>query len=176
MPVCPPQVLHCCVCGSSTYTQQSHYTLTLADLSSTDYDPFLPLANVRNSEPVQYHASADLGNLLTVEEGKYDYRYTISCAGKGKIVVLSVLGFVLNPLLNYQFIGSLIAPHCLPCFFLLFFSCYFSSSLFSHLKLYTWFVLLKTCLFHTHEMHQKACFLSPSSFPACGGNRTLLGS
>uniref|UniRef100_A0A452VLP7 Ral GTPase activating protein catalytic subunit alpha 2 n=1 Tax=Ursus maritimus TaxID=29073 RepID=A0A452VLP7_URSMA len=62
------RVLHCCVCGSNTYTQQSHYTLTLADLSSPDYDPFLPLANVKNSEPVQYHSSADLGNLLTVEE------------------------------------------------------------------------------------------------------------
>uniref|UniRef100_A0A2K5JDT5 Rap-GAP domain-containing protein n=1 Tax=Colobus angolensis palliatus TaxID=336983 RepID=A0A2K5JDT5_COLAP len=64
------RVLHCCVCGSSTYTQQSHYTLTLADLSSTDYDPFLPLANVKTSEPVQYHSSAELGNLLTVEEEK----------------------------------------------------------------------------------------------------------
>ncbi|KAM9248461.1 ral GTPase-activating protein subunit alpha-2 isoform 2-T2 [Dugong dugon] len=64
------RVLHCCVCGSSTYTQQSHYILTLADLSSTDYDPFLPLANVKNSEPVQYHSSAELGNLLTVEAEK----------------------------------------------------------------------------------------------------------
>nr|XP_045012124.1 ral GTPase-activating protein subunit alpha-2 isoform X2 [Jaculus jaculus] len=62
------RVLHCCVCGSSTYTQQSHHTLTLADLSSTDYDPFLPLANVRSSEPVQCHSSTELGNLLTVEE------------------------------------------------------------------------------------------------------------
>ncbi|XP_057358659.1 ral GTPase-activating protein subunit alpha-2 isoform X1 [Manis pentadactyla] len=62
------RVLHCCVCGSSTHTQQSHYTLTLADLSSPDYDPFLPLANVKNSEPVQYHSSAEMGNLLTVEE------------------------------------------------------------------------------------------------------------
>lgn len=62
------RVLHCCVCGSSTYTQQSHYTLTLADLSSSDYDPFLPLANVKNSEPVQYHSSAEMGNLFTVEE------------------------------------------------------------------------------------------------------------
>ncbi|XP_038599949.1 ral GTPase-activating protein subunit alpha-2 [Tachyglossus aculeatus] len=63
------RVLHCCVCGSKT--QQSHYTLTLADLSASDYDPFLPLANVRNSEPVaQYHSSADLGNLLTVAEEK----------------------------------------------------------------------------------------------------------
>ncbi|XP_020844956.1 ral GTPase-activating protein subunit alpha-2 [Phascolarctos cinereus] len=64
------RVLHCCVSGSSTYTQQSHYTLTLADLSSSDYDPFLPLANVRNSEPIQYHSSTELGNLLTVAEEK----------------------------------------------------------------------------------------------------------
>ncbi|KAI4575456.1 hypothetical protein MJG53_011659 [Ovis ammon polii x Ovis aries] len=64
------RVLHCCICGSSTYNQQSRYTLTLADLSSSDYDPFLPLANVKNSEPVQFHSSAELGNLLTVEEGQ----------------------------------------------------------------------------------------------------------
>ncbi|XP_040837711.1 ral GTPase-activating protein subunit alpha-2 isoform X1 [Ochotona curzoniae] len=64
------RVLHCCACGSSTYTQQSHYTLTLADLSSADYDPFLPLASVKSSEPVQYHSAAELGNLLTVEEEK----------------------------------------------------------------------------------------------------------
>ncbi|KAM8774418.1 ral GTPase-activating protein subunit alpha-2 isoform 2-T2 [Rhynchonycteris naso] len=62
------RVLHCCVCGSSTYTQQSHYTLSLADLSSSEYDPFLPLANVKSSEPVQCHSSAELGNLLTVKE------------------------------------------------------------------------------------------------------------
>lgn len=94
IPVCSPQVLHCCVCGSSTYTQQSHYTLTLADLSSTDYDPFLPLANVRNSEPVHCHSSADLGNLLTVEEGEYDYRYIVLWAGRVKtsLVHVCVLG------------------------------------------------------------------------------------
>lgn len=69
-PFCFSQVLHCCVCGSSTHTQQSHYTLTLADLSSPDYDPFLPLTNVKNSEPVQCHSSAEMGNLLTVEEGE----------------------------------------------------------------------------------------------------------
>nr|XP_009671456.1 PREDICTED: ral GTPase-activating protein subunit alpha-2 [Struthio camelus australis] len=64
------RVLHCCVNGSSTYTQQSHYVLSLADLSSSDYDPFLPLGNVRNSEPAQCHSSTDLGNLLTVAEEK----------------------------------------------------------------------------------------------------------
>ncbi|XP_042645317.1 ral GTPase-activating protein subunit alpha-2 isoform X3 [Tyto alba] len=64
------RVLHCCVNGSSTYTQQSHYVLSLADLSSSDYDPFLPLGNVKSSEPAQCHSSTDLGNLLTVAEEK----------------------------------------------------------------------------------------------------------
>nr|XP_056718255.1 ral GTPase-activating protein subunit alpha-2 [Euleptes europaea] len=64
------RVLHSCVHGSSTYTQQSHYLLSLADLSSDTYDPFLPLGNVRNSEPMQFQSSADLSNLLTVVEGK----------------------------------------------------------------------------------------------------------
>uniref|UniRef100_A0A8D2PJN7 Ral GTPase activating protein catalytic subunit alpha 2 n=1 Tax=Zosterops lateralis melanops TaxID=1220523 RepID=A0A8D2PJN7_ZOSLA len=65
------RVLHCCVNGSSTYMQQSHYVLSLSDLSSSDYDPFLPLGNVRSSlEPAQRLSSTDLGNLLTVAEGK----------------------------------------------------------------------------------------------------------
>ncbi|NWZ64635.1 RGPA2 protein, partial [Acrocephalus arundinaceus] len=65
------RVLHCCVNGSSTYMQQSHYVLSLADLSSSDYDPFLPLGNVRNSsEPAHCPSSTDLGNLLTVAEEK----------------------------------------------------------------------------------------------------------
>ncbi|XP_066034103.1 ral GTPase-activating protein subunit alpha-2 isoform X2 [Chamaea fasciata] len=65
------RVLHCCVNGSSTYMQQSHYVLSLSDLSSSDYDPFLPLGNVRSSlEPAQCPSSTDLGNLLTVAEEK----------------------------------------------------------------------------------------------------------
>ncbi|XP_058690884.1 ral GTPase-activating protein subunit alpha-2 isoform X2 [Poecile atricapillus] len=65
------RVLHCCVNGSSTYSQQSHYVLSLADLSCSDYDPFLPLGNVRSSsEPAQCPSSTDLGNLLTVAEEK----------------------------------------------------------------------------------------------------------
>ncbi|KAG8444002.1 hypothetical protein GDO86_009258 [Hymenochirus boettgeri] len=64
------RVLHSCACGSNTYTQQSQYILSLADLSSMDYDPFLPLGNVKNSEPQQYFSSAELGNLLTVAEEK----------------------------------------------------------------------------------------------------------
>ncbi|KAM6455922.1 ral GTPase-activating protein subunit alpha-2 isoform 2-T2 [Liasis olivaceus] len=62
------RILNCCVYGSSLYTQQSHYLLTLADLSSEIYDPFMPLGNVRNSELIPFQSSADLNNLLTVAE------------------------------------------------------------------------------------------------------------
>lgn len=63
-----PQVLHCCVAGSNLHTQQSHYLLTLSDLSS-DYD--LMLGQVKRCEPPPSQTpTMDLGNLLTVAEGK----------------------------------------------------------------------------------------------------------
>ncbi|KAG8133107.1 hypothetical protein E2320_010922, partial [Naja naja] len=62
------RILNCCVYGSSLYTQQSHYLLSLADLSSESYDPFMPLGNVRNSKVILVQSSADLNNLLTVAE------------------------------------------------------------------------------------------------------------
>uniref|UniRef100_A0A8C9W2G0 Ral GTPase activating protein catalytic subunit alpha 2 n=1 Tax=Scleropages formosus TaxID=113540 RepID=A0A8C9W2G0_SCLFO len=64
------QVLHCCVSGSNLHTQQSHYLLSLADLSSSDYDPFLNLGSVRSSEPPPAQTATDFSNLLTVAEEK----------------------------------------------------------------------------------------------------------
>lgn len=94
----PPQVLHCCVNGSSTYTQQSHYVLSLADLSSADYDPFLPLGNVRSSsEPAQCSSSTDLGNLLTVAEGEGVPRaWAGPCVGSGAPGSISALEMFLQ--------------------------------------------------------------------------------
>ncbi|XP_073783924.1 ral GTPase-activating protein subunit alpha-2 isoform X15 [Danio rerio] len=64
------RVLHTCVSGSNLHTQQSHYLLSLADLS-TDYEPFLMLGNVKSFEPPAIHnAMGDFGNLLTVAEEK----------------------------------------------------------------------------------------------------------
>ncbi|XP_062379234.1 LOW QUALITY PROTEIN: ral GTPase-activating protein subunit alpha-2 [Sardina pilchardus] len=64
------RVLHCCVSGSNLHTQQSHYLLSLADLS-TDYDPFLSLGQVRSTDaPPPHSAAGDFGNLLTVAEEK----------------------------------------------------------------------------------------------------------
>ncbi|XP_039904901.1 ral GTPase-activating protein subunit alpha-2 isoform X2 [Simochromis diagramma] len=62
------RVLHCCVAGSNLHTQQSHYLLTLSDLSS-DYD--LMLGQVKRCEPPPSQTpTMDLGNLLTVAEEK----------------------------------------------------------------------------------------------------------
>ncbi|XP_016097607.1 ral GTPase-activating protein subunit alpha-2 [Sinocyclocheilus grahami] len=64
------KVLHTCVSGSNLHTQQSHYLLSLADLS-TDYEPFLTLGNVKSFEPPPIHnVMGDFGNLLTVAEEK----------------------------------------------------------------------------------------------------------
>ncbi|XP_026212083.1 ral GTPase-activating protein subunit alpha-2 isoform X1 [Anabas testudineus] len=62
------RVLHCCVSGSNLHTQQSHYLLSLSDLSS-DYD--LMLGQVKNFEPPPSQSNAtDFSNLLTVAEEK----------------------------------------------------------------------------------------------------------
>ncbi|XP_041668327.1 ral GTPase-activating protein subunit alpha-2 isoform X2 [Cheilinus undulatus] len=62
------RVLHCCVAGSNLHTQQSHYLLSLSDLS-TDYD--LMLGQVKSFEPPPSQiTSTDFGNLLTVAEEK----------------------------------------------------------------------------------------------------------
>ncbi|XP_069392463.1 ral GTPase-activating protein subunit alpha-2 isoform X7 [Paralichthys olivaceus] len=62
------RVLHCCVSGSTLHTQQSHYLLSLSDLS-TDYD--LMLGQVKSFEPPPSQSTtADFGNLLTVAEEK----------------------------------------------------------------------------------------------------------
>ncbi|XP_058470715.1 ral GTPase-activating protein subunit alpha-2 [Solea solea] len=62
------RVLHCCVSGSNLHTQQSHYLLSLSDLSS-DYD--LMLGQVKSCEPPPTQSTTtDFGNLLTVAEEK----------------------------------------------------------------------------------------------------------
>ncbi|XP_037341987.2 ral GTPase-activating protein subunit alpha-2 isoform X1 [Pungitius pungitius] len=62
------RVLHCCVSGSNLHTQQSHYLLSLSDLS-TDYD--LMLGQVKSFDPPpSQNSTSDFGNLLTVAEEK----------------------------------------------------------------------------------------------------------
>ncbi|KAF7656334.1 hypothetical protein LDENG_00042640, partial [Lucifuga dentata] len=62
------RVLHCCVSGFILHAQQTHYLLTLSDLSA-DYN--LMLGQVKSSEPPPSQATTtDFGNLLTVAEEK----------------------------------------------------------------------------------------------------------
>uniref|UniRef100_A0A803Y5S8 Ral GTPase activating protein catalytic subunit alpha 2 n=1 Tax=Meleagris gallopavo TaxID=9103 RepID=A0A803Y5S8_MELGA len=103
------QVLHCCVNGSSTYTQQSHYVLSLADLSSADYDPFLHLENVTSCEPAQCHSATDLGNLLTVYVSKHMKQFL-------KLIPLTarmVMTHLVNHLSHYPLSGGPAILHSL---------------------------------------------------------------
>lgn len=53
--------------GSNLHTQQSHYLLSLSDLS-TDYN--VMLGQVKSGEPPpSQNSTSDFGNLLTVAEG-----------------------------------------------------------------------------------------------------------
>ncbi|XP_069575789.1 ral GTPase-activating protein subunit alpha-2 isoform X2 [Brachyistius frenatus] len=62
------RVLHCCVSGSNLHLQQSHYLVSLSDLSSASD---LMLGQVKSFEPAPSQtASTDFGNLLTVAEEK----------------------------------------------------------------------------------------------------------
>ncbi|XP_053700335.1 ral GTPase-activating protein subunit alpha-2 isoform X3 [Synchiropus splendidus] len=62
------RVLHCCVSGSTLHTQQSHYLLSLSDLSP-DYD--LMLGQVKSFDPPpSQSASNDFGSLVTLSEEK----------------------------------------------------------------------------------------------------------
>ncbi|XP_044298882.1 ral GTPase-activating protein subunit alpha-2 isoform X2 [Varanus komodoensis] len=102
------RILHSCIHGSSTYTQQSHYLLSLADLSSDSYDPFLPLGNVKNSEPVPVHSSADLNNLLTVAEEKRRRNMELI-----PLTARMVVAHLVNNLSHYPLNGGPAALHSL---------------------------------------------------------------
>nr|XP_014350838.1 PREDICTED: ral GTPase-activating protein subunit alpha-2 [Latimeria chalumnae] len=104
------RVLHCCVHGSNTYTQQSHYLLSLADLSSIDYDPFLTLGNVKNTEPVQCHSTVDFGNLLTVAEEKRRRNLELI-----PLTARMVMTHLVNHLGHYPLCGGPAVLHSLIC-------------------------------------------------------------
>lgn len=87
-------MLHTCVSGSNLHTQQSHYLLSLADLS-TDYEPFLTLGNVKSFEPPPIHnVMGDFGNLLTVAEGKDLNINSFSRNIKNAVNLIAILFYV----------------------------------------------------------------------------------
>ncbi|XP_028993978.1 ral GTPase-activating protein subunit alpha-1 isoform X7 [Betta splendens] len=65
---CIYKVLHGCVYGAQSFNSPKYYPLQLSDLSSTDYDPFLPLESLREPEPLHSPDSERSSKLQPVTE------------------------------------------------------------------------------------------------------------
>lgn len=63
------QVLHGCVYGAQSFSNPKYFPLQLSDLLSPDYDPFLPLENLREPEPLHSPDSERSSKLQPVTEG-----------------------------------------------------------------------------------------------------------
>lgn len=63
------QVLHGCVYGAQSFSSPKYFPLQLSDLSSPDYDPFLPLESLREPEPLHSPDSERSSKLQPVTEG-----------------------------------------------------------------------------------------------------------
>ncbi|XP_054651401.1 ral GTPase-activating protein subunit alpha-1 isoform X7 [Dunckerocampus dactyliophorus] len=65
---CIYKVLHGCVYGAQSFSSPKYYPLQLSDLSSPDYDPFLPLESLREPEPLHSPDSERSSKLQPVTE------------------------------------------------------------------------------------------------------------
>eukprot|EP00062_Callorhinchus_milii_P008797 gi/632951869/ref/XP_007891535.1/ PREDICTED: ral GTPase-activating protein subunit alpha-1 isoform X3 [Callorhinchus milii] len=65
---CIYKVLHGCVYGAQCLTNPRYFPLTLSDLASVDYDPFLHLESLKEPEPLHSPDSERSSKLQTVTE------------------------------------------------------------------------------------------------------------
>ncbi|MEQ2214107.1 hypothetical protein XENOCAPTIV_030737 [Xenoophorus captivus] len=63
------KILHGCVYGAQSFSSPKYFPLQLSDLSSPDYDPFLPLESLREPEPLHSPESERSSKLQPVTEG-----------------------------------------------------------------------------------------------------------
>lgn len=70
------QVLHGCVYGAQSFISPKYYPMQLSDLLIPDYDPFLPLENLREPEPLHSPDSERSSKVQPVKEGKFFFSST----------------------------------------------------------------------------------------------------
>lgn len=66
------QVLHGCVYGAQCFSNPKYFPISLSDLASVDYDPFLHLESLKEPEPLHSPDSERSSKLQPVTEGKMD--------------------------------------------------------------------------------------------------------
>lgn len=67
------QVLHGCVYGAQSFSNPKYFPVSLSDLASVDYDPFLHLESLKEPEPLHSPDSERSSKLQPVTEGKMDF-------------------------------------------------------------------------------------------------------
>ncbi|KAM9787205.1 ral GTPase-activating protein subunit alpha-1 isoform 6-T6 [Syngnathus typhle] len=98
---CIYKVLHGCVYGAQSFSSPKYYPLQLSDLSSSDYDPFLPLESLREPEPLHSPESERSGKLQPVTEVRSRIQQ-----GLVSIAARTVITHLVNHLGHYPMSGG----------------------------------------------------------------------
>ncbi|XP_043999649.1 ral GTPase-activating protein subunit alpha-1 isoform X2 [Gambusia affinis] len=98
---CIYKVLHGCVYGAQSFSSPKYFPLQLSDLSSSDYDPFLPLENLREPEPLHSPDSERSSKLQPVTEVRSRIQQ-----GLVSIAARTVITHLVNHLGHYPMSGG----------------------------------------------------------------------
>ncbi|KAG7509923.1 ral GTPase-activating protein subunit alpha-1 isoform X3 [Solea senegalensis] len=98
---CIYKVLHGCVYGAQSFSNAKYYPLQLSDLSSPDYDPFLPLESLREPEPLHSPDSERSSKLQPVTEVRSRIQQ-----GLVSIAARTVITHLVNHLGHYPMSGG----------------------------------------------------------------------
>ncbi|XP_058471320.1 ral GTPase-activating protein subunit alpha-1 isoform X4 [Solea solea] len=98
---CIYKVLHGCVYGAQSFNNAKYYPLQLSDLSSPDYDPFLPLESLREPEPLHSPDSERSSKLQPVTEVRSRIQQ-----GLVSIAARTVITHLVNHLGHYPMSGG----------------------------------------------------------------------
>ncbi|XP_012776782.3 ral GTPase-activating protein subunit alpha-1 isoform X5 [Maylandia zebra] len=98
---CIYKVLHGCVYGAQSFSNPKYFPLQLSDLLSPDYDPFLPLENLREPEPLHSPDSERSSKLQPVTEVRSRIQH-----GLVSIAARTVITHLVNHLGHYPMSGG----------------------------------------------------------------------
>ncbi|XP_072314399.1 ral GTPase-activating protein subunit alpha-1 isoform X2 [Eucyclogobius newberryi] len=98
---CIYKVLHGCVYGAQSFNSPKYFPLQLSDLSTADYDPFLPLECLREPEPLHSPESERSAKLQPVTEVRSRIQQ-----GLVSIAARTVINHLVNHLGHYPMSGG----------------------------------------------------------------------
>uniref|UniRef100_A0A452IL84 Rap-GAP domain-containing protein n=1 Tax=Gopherus agassizii TaxID=38772 RepID=A0A452IL84_9SAUR len=98
---CVYKVLHGCVYGAQCFSNPKYFPLSLSDLASVDYDPFMHLENLKEPEPLHSPDSERSSKLQPVTEVK-----THMQQGLISVAARTVITHLVNHLGHYPMSGG----------------------------------------------------------------------